>query len=136
MVGSSLKVEWSVENTGSNSFEFTNALHTYFNVDSIDNVSVSDLYALSYLDNLEGRAMKKEDSQSVRFDCEVDRVYLNTPNSLEISDGTKTFTLEKSAGIPDAVVWNPWVDKSKRMADFGDDEYKVGFFWMHRLISL
>lgn len=28
-------------------------------------------------------------------------------------------------GFSDAVVWNPWVDKAAKMADFGDDEYKV-----------
>lgn len=35
-----------------------------------------------------------------------------------------TFTITKP-GFPDAVVWNPWIDKSRAMADFGDDEYKV-----------
>ena len=28
-------------------------------------------------------------------------------------------------GFPDAVVWNPWVEKAAGMGDFGDDEYKV-----------
>lgn len=31
----------------------------------------------------------------------------------------------QKTNFPDAVVWNPWVDKSKGMADFGDEEYKV-----------
>ena len=26
---------------------------------------------------------------------------------------------------PDCVLWNPWVEKSKAMADFGGEEYKT-----------
>jgi hypothetical protein len=33
----------------------------------------------------------------------------------------------QKTGFPDYVVWNPWVAKSQAMADFGDDEYKVGW---------
>jgi hypothetical protein len=28
-------------------------------------------------------------------------------------------------GSRTTVVWNPWIDKAKKMKDFGDDEYKT-----------
>jgi glucose-6-phosphate 1-epimerase len=36
----------------------------------------------------------------------------------------RAIIIEKD-GFPDAVVWNPWIDKAAGMADFGDEEYKV-----------
>ncbi len=32
-------------------------------------------------------------------------------------------------GLVDAVVWNPWVNKSRAMADFGDDECVSRCLW-------
>lgn len=43
----------------------------------------------------------------------------------QIVDGgaNRTVMLTKS-GLPDAVVWNPWIAKAKSTGDFGDEEYK------------
>ncbi|XP_031504492.1 putative glucose-6-phosphate 1-epimerase [Nymphaea colorata] len=53
------------------------------------------------------------------------RIYLSTPNVIVVLDHEKkrTFVIRKE-GLPDAVVWNPWEEKSKSMVDFGDNEYK------------
>jgi glucose-6-phosphate 1-epimerase len=54
----------------------------------------------------------------------VDRVYANTPATVEILDlGFKRSIRIEKSGSASTVVWNPWIEKSKRMADFGDDEY-------------
>lgn len=47
---------------------------------------------------------------------------------LQIVDkGAEQVIEVQKTNFPDAVVWNPWIDKSKGMADFGDEEYKVSF---------
>lgn len=43
---------------------------------------------------------------------------------IEDSGTSQQIKIEKR-GFPDAVLWNPWTAKSKGMADFGDEEYKV-----------
>ena len=43
---------------------------------------------------------------------------------IEDSGTGQQIKIEKR-GFPDAVLWNPWIAKSKGMADFGDEEYKV-----------
>eukprot|EP00898_Chlorokybus_atmophyticus_P004145 jgi/Chlat1/4731/Chrsp30S04752 len=95
---------------------------------------VHGLKGLTYLDNLEKRQQKSESSNFLIFDREasaqtfalVDRIYLNAPNTIVIADGgnKRSITITKS-NLPDAVVWNPWIDKAKATADLGDEEYKV-----------
>ena len=42
-----------------------------------------------------------------------------------VDEGKKRAIQIEKEGFPDAVVWNPWIEKAAGMADFGDDEYKV-----------
>jgi len=103
---------------------FTFALHTYFAVGSAREAAVEGLQGVTYLDSLQGRKEVVEAAPEVRFEGEVDRIYLGVPGELRLRDGgRRTFSIQQT-NLPDAVVWNPWVDKSAAMADFGDEEYE------------
>lgn len=124
-VGKTLTVELVVTNFSEQEFTFENCLHTYFTVDDINQVSVVGLQGVDYLDSLEGRIRSRETSEAILFKGEVDRIYLNTLHAVEIRDAAlkRTILVEKE-GSASTVVWNPWIAKSKSMADFGDNEYK------------
>jgi glucose-6-phosphate 1-epimerase len=54
----------------------------------------------------------------------VNRIYLDTDEDLIIDDPAlgRRICIERS-GSRSAVVWNPWIEQSRAMGDFGDDEY-------------
>lgn len=121
---SSLTLAARVRNTGDQPFDFQIALHTYFAVADIQRTAVCGLKGTTFVDSLRNHAREVEQRAEVRFDQETDRVYVNAPDGLSIRDEAagRVFSIRKS-GMADAVVWNPWIEKSKRMPDFGDDEY-------------
>ncbi|XP_062226988.1 putative glucose-6-phosphate 1-epimerase [Phragmites australis] len=125
--GGDLMLTSRIRNTNADgkSFSFTFAYHTYFSISDISEVRVEGLETLDYLDNLQDRARFTEQGDAIVFESELDRIYLGTPSKIAIIDHEKkrTFVVRK-AGLPDAVVWNPWDKKAKAMSDFGDDEYK------------
>ena len=44
----------------------------------------------------------------------------------QIVDGSsRAVIVVERENLPDAVVWNPWIDKAAGMADFGDEEYQA-----------
>jgi len=53
---------------------------------------------------------------------EMDRIYLNTPGAVEISDSRlgRKIRVEKQASLS-TVVWNPWGAKAQQMPDFGNE---------------
>ena len=42
------------------------------------------LHGLDYLDSLQDKKRLSQDDASVRFEAEVDRIYLQTPDALEV----------------------------------------------------
>jgi glucose-6-phosphate 1-epimerase len=117
-----LKLVYTVEAVEELSFTF--AFHSYFNVGQISQASVCGLKGLQFQDHLNKFEVETEHRDLVRFECEVDRTYLNAPRELLLNTANGVLRLHTSSELPDAVVWNPWVEKSKKMSDFGDEEYE------------
>jgi D-hexose-6-phosphate mutarotase len=123
IVGSSLVMELAVSNHGENDATFETCLHTYFEVGDIHQVEVVGLKGATYIDSLTGETHVDPDD-ILRFTSETDRLYQNTDSTVEILDPTmkRRITVAKSGSLS-TVVWNPWIAKSQRMPDFGDDEW-------------
>jgi glucose-6-phosphate 1-epimerase len=122
-IGETLAMELTVTNTGRADFRFEACLHTYFQIGDIHHVEVSGLKGARYLDTLVSQDFT-EAEETIRFTGETDRVYQNTAAAVDIRDPVlrRIIRIRKSGSLS-TVVWNPWIGKSQRMPDFGDDEY-------------
>jgi glucose-6-phosphate 1-epimerase len=123
-VGERLTMELTVENAGRGAFSFEEALHTYFSVSDVRNVTIEGLAGVSYIDKMDQFARKVQDASPIRITGETDRVYLGTRSTCVIHDPGfgRRIVIEKENSEA-TVVWNPWVAKAKAMADFGDEEW-------------
>lgn len=127
---SELKLEMSVQNHSDSDLVFAFAFHTYFSVDDIEKAEVSGFDDTTYLDDLQDRK-KCEPAPVSRFTEEIDRIYLNQNEKPIIVRTTaakepgkaKTLTIV-GTNFKDAVLWNPWIEKTKKMSDMPEDGYK------------
>lgn len=122
-IGQTLSLEMFVRNGGNESAIFDNCFHTYFQVSSIHDLTLTGLAGAGYLDTLRNTD-HVEGPDPIRIREEVDRIYFDTAATVEIHDPNfgRVIRVRKS-GSQSTVVWNPWIAKSERMPDFGDNEY-------------
>ena len=122
--GRELSMHLAVTNPSDSDQRFEAALHTYFAVGDVRQVSVTGLEGVRYTDALRPEAGPQQDQDPITFDAELDRVYHDTDDTCVLHDPSlgRKITVAKTGGRS-TVVWNPWVDKAKRMEDFGDDEW-------------
>ncbi|GAB1342993.1 D-hexose-6-phosphate mutarotase [Gemmatimonas sp.] len=124
--GASLSVALTVSNTDSQPFAFTAALHPYFRVANAFATTVRGLRGTRYRDALRDSAMFDESSDVLVITGPLDRVYADTPDTLELIEPHRALRLEKH-GFPDAVVWNPGAVGTSSRADFvpGDEMHML-----------
>jgi len=123
-VGTELKIELTSRNTGDQSFTAGAALHSYFSVGDVKQMFVDGLHGCDYIDQLDGNQIKQQNN-TVRITQEVDRIYIDTDATCVVNDLQLSRQLHiKKTGSRSTVVWNPWMDKVKGMADFSDEGYQ------------
>ncbi|MEI9811655.1 MAG: D-hexose-6-phosphate mutarotase [Acidobacteriota bacterium] len=125
VIGATLEMELEVRNESRESVTYEEALHTYLAIGDIHQVSVSGLEGTTYIDKTDASDRKPQGDEAVRFTKETDRVYVSTQSSCVVHDPVwnRRILVEKT-GSDSTVVWNPWIEKTKTMADMAADGWK------------
>lgn len=123
-VGRELTVELTTRNTGKEPFRITEALHSYFSVSDVREISITGLEDVACLDKVDGGQRKAPSGAAVCFTGEVDRCYMDTTTACVLDDpGLGRRIVVEKTGSQSTVVWNPHVEKAAAMADYGDEEW-------------
>lgn len=121
--GNKLTLALTVENTGKETFSFTNALHTYFKLDKLAASRLRGLKGHVYNDFVSLQKHCIEQSEELTINGEIDRVYADVSTTIEMRDGKRTLSIKQS-NFSDAVVWNPGPEKAAALADLEVNAYK------------
>ena len=124
IVGKQLEVKLTTKNVGKKAFSITQALHTYFNISDVNNISITGLDNKNYLDKLEGFNSNHQ-SGDVLISQETDRIYQNSPKNVVLKDSGFDRAINiASEGSKTTVIWNPWSTSVTKIADLDDRRYR------------
>lgn len=118
-----IDIEFCVENTGSETFEFTGALHTYIRLVQVEDAALEGLYGFAYRDAAKGNEIKRDTGTELIVEDEVDRVYHDVKRPQHLNAGNHSLVIQ-SQGFPDVVVWNPWEQRCAEMKDMAPDGWR------------
>lgn len=116
----------SIELTTINSTDkpqgLSQAIHTYFSIESISNCRITGLNDVNYIDKLDNQVVKNQQGD-ILITEHTDRIYITDLSSVDLQSQNMAVQIS-GKGHDSIVIWNPWVDNAKAMPDFDDEGYK------------
>mmetsp|Transcript_19902 Transcript_19902/g.25750 ORF Transcript_19902/g.25750 Transcript_19902/m.25750 type:complete len:307 (+) Transcript_19902:54-974(+) len=117
-----LSTVFNVANTGSEDFEFTGALHSYYRTSAVEKIAVKGPFkGASFLDKtLDPPSMVEETNEDITVSAFIERIYpgVSSGISLEDPEAGKTLKIINKQGYQDTVVWNPYGDEGMGASNF------------------
>lgn len=124
-IGKILEIKFTVTNIGKETFEYSDALHTYFNISDISAINMEGLQNASYYEGF-GMDLKKQQTPLLSFNSETNRRYIDHSGDCIINDpGYNRKIRSAKTGSKVTVVWNPWEATAKTMTDIHPGGYKT-----------
>jgi len=124
-VGLTLVVTLKVTNTSKEPLQYGCALHSYYSLSAIENLSIEGLKGLTYYNQLTGEnGVQKEDY--LHIGDAFTRHYLDTEAPVVIADSAfrRRIKVDKS-GSKVTTVWNPGEETCAQIADLPDEGYET-----------
>ena len=100
----------------------TTALHSYFYVNDIDDITISGLDN-EYFDLLENNILFTNQNEELKINKSIDRIYTKSKNTTILESNNQIIDIEHN-NYSDVVIWNPWIEKSKDILDIKSNDYK------------
>ncbi|GAM55560.1 aldose 1-epimerase family protein yeaD [Vibrio ishigakensis] len=120
--GAELNISMETTNLDEAAWEYSGALHTYLNVNDVEQVVVSGVGG-HYFDGTNGYELTQGDDP-MSIGGETIRVSLDPQSQIVVEDaGNSRSIFVENQGHNAAVVWNPWRETSATMSDMADHEY-------------
>lgn len=119
-----LHIALTSHNPGEQPIALSQALHTYYAVSDVRQVSVQGLEGCRYIDTL-ADWQERQQQGALHFEGETDRIYLDLPAELHLLDPLWKRRIHlQTSGSRSAILWNPWIDKARRLSQFADDAWQ------------
>ncbi len=123
--GTSLQIDFTVTNTGNELFQYSDALHTYFNISDIAAISLSGFDKAVFYEAF-GTELFEQETAALYPGKENNRRYVDHTAEAIISDpGFNRKIKASKTGSKVTVVWNPGPETTLKMPDIDPQGYKT-----------